>query len=394
MDFLDRKIRKKATQTICHTSKEYEEKIDLILQQIKEDNSKFLSCKKKGFRLGYAICVLAMLAFISIPTTAAIDYVKMRMSYLDEKEQEKYQETVETTLPDTEAITYIRPFSMEEQQRYDKLMLEYAGKGVFPKGELLIVDTLENVDKKSVVYENRTRTLYLPDRSLTDEELLQIIDFYHKVDYSLQQSDIVKQEKEKQKKLENALPSNEAILKEQAAQIAAYYIKAMFDVESNNVEVDYIETDISEEDGDYLCSYIDEKCTYHVVVQSSTAKLTSIDMSMEDVDFYAKPAIIDELIFVSKAQEAKRLFYNIYGEYTEIISITCSYKKDENDNVPYGNVLYYLEFEDGTAGRFSYNVNHDVFWQMIYFPNYRDMRDAEKRGDIEIEKDRVYLDIE
>ena len=158
--------------------------------------------------------------------------------------------------------------------------------------------------------------------------------------------------------------------------------------------MDYIETDISEEDGDYLCSYEDEECKYHVVLQSSTAKLTSIDMSMEDVDFYAKPATIDESIFISKAQEAKRLFYNIYGEYTEIISITCSYKKDENDNVPYGNVLYYLEFEDGTAGRFSYNVNHDVFWQMIYFPNYRDMRDAEKRGDIGIEKDRVYLDIE
>lgn len=394
MDSLDRKIKEMACQTKCQTSKEYEQQIDLILKQIQEENNMSPTHKKKNFRLRYAICTLVVLLLMSIPTVAAVDYVRERMSKLDENEQKKYQETAETTVPDTEAITYSRQFNAEEQQRYDELMIEYEGKGRFPEGELLIVDVSDNADTKLVVYENETRTLYLPSRSLTDEELLQIIDFYHKADYSLQQSDVAKQAKEKQKELENALPSNEAISKEQAAELAAYYIKAMFDVESSNIQVDYGETEISEGDGDYLCSYVDGAFTYNVVLESSTAKLTNIDMSIIDVDFYAQPATIDEEVFIAKAKEAKKLFYNIYGEETGIVSITCSYKKDENQNVPYGNVLYYFEFEDGAAARFSYNVNRDIFWQIIHFTYYREMRDAENQGIREVESDRVYIEIE
>lgn len=394
MNSLDRKIREIASQTTCQTSEEYEQQMDIILKQIKEENNASLTHRKQIFRFGYAICGLAVLLIIAIPTVAAVDYVKERMSKLDKKEQEKYQETVETAVPDTEAIRYSRPFNAEEQQRYDELMTEYEGNGLFPKGELLIVDDFDNIAQQSLVYENETRTLYLPSRSLTDEELLQIIDFYYKADYSVQQSDVAKEAKEKQKELENALPGNEAISEEQAAELAAYYIKAMFDVNSSNIEVDYGETEISEGNGDYLCSYVDGEYTYNVVLQSATAKLTSIDMSITDVDFYAQSATIDEDIFASKAQEAKRLFYNIYGEDIEIASIACSYRKNENYNVPYGNVLYYIEFEDGTAVRFSYNVNQDVFWQIILFPNYREMREAEEQGIREIEPDRVYIEIE
>lgn len=394
MNSLDKKIKKIAKRTDCKLSKGYEQQIDLLLKQIKEESNVSLTHRKQRLKLSYAICVLVALLFISIPTVAAVDYVKERMSKLDESEQEKYQETAETTMPDTEAITYSRPFNAEEQQRYAELMTEYEGNGLFPKGELLIVDDSDNTAKQSLVYENETRTLYLPSRSLTDEELLQIIDFYHKADYSVQQSDVAKQAKETQKELENALPGNEAISEEEAAELAAYYIKAMFDVNSSNIEVDYGETEISEGDGDYLCSYVDGEFTYNVVLQSSTSQLTSIDMSKAGIDFYAQPATIDEKVFVLKAEEAKKLFFNIYGEETEIESITCSYKKDENNNVPYGNVLYYIELEDGSARRFSYNVNYDMLWQVIYFPNYRDMRNAEEQGIREIEADRVYIEIE
>ena len=394
MSTLDSRIRKIASKVKCEPSKEYEERINSIIKRIKNENKICPILQRPIFRASYATIIIMIAFVMSITTAAASDYVEERMLKLDENEQKKYQETAETTVPDTEAVTYSRPFNVKEQQRYDELLIAYEGKGLFPKSELLIVEDFENTAKQSLVYENRTRTLHLPKRSLTDEELLQIIDFYHKADYSLQQSNAAKETKEKQMELENALPGNEAISKEQATELAAYYLKAMFDVNSSNIEVDYGETEISEGDGDYLCSYVDGEYTYNVALQSYTAKLISIDMCIADVDFYAEPATIDEEVFISKAKEVKELFYNIYGEETKIASITCSYKKDENNNVPYGNVLYYIEFEDGTAARFSYNVNYNVFWQMILFPNYRDMRDAEEQGIREIEQDRVYIELE
>lgn len=400
MNCLDYKIKKMARQTICYTSEEYEQRIDEMLKEIKQKNNFLRINPRLVFRLRYVIIVFAIICIFSIPTIAAVDYVKERMLKLDKEDQKKYQDTVETTVEDTEAVTYSRALREREEQRYKELFEAYEGTGTFPENELQIFNTVHDMKlaevtkEECVVYVTETRTIYLPDRSLTDEEFLQIIDFYHKADYSLQQSEVAKQAKEKQRELENATPSQEAISEEQAAKRATHYMKAMFNVNSSDIQVDYGETDISEGDGDYMCSYVDDTITYTVVLQSATGTLTSIDRKEAGVDYYAEAAPIDEELFITKAKEAKSLFYKLYGEATEIASITCSYRKDENNNVPYGNVLYYVEFVDGNAGRFSYNINQDMFWQMIFFPHYREMRDAEAQGVREVEPDRVYIEIE
>ena len=400
MNGIDRKIKKVAKQTNFHPSTQYENRIDSILEEIEMENQlTFVHQNRKSF-LRYGVCVFAIVLMVSIPIVAAIDYVKERMRQLDQQEQQMYQKTANSVMPDTEAITYSRDLAEEEQERYQQLWTEYEASGIFPEHELTIVDSVTDnmganeIMEKELLFENTTRTLYLPDRSLTDEELLEIIDFYCKADYSVQQNELAKEEIEKQKELVDATQAEEAISEEQARALAIQYLRAMFGIEVTGVEVSYSETPGYESDGDYICSYQEKDITYQVVIKAKNAQLTSIDKLQDGIDYYAESAPIDVDYLKEKAQSAKKLFQEIYGENTRIVSITCSYRKDENNHIPRGNAIYYIELEDGSAIRFSYNVNLDTIWQMILFTNYRDMREAEAQGIREVELDRVYISIE
>jgi len=75
----------------------------------------------------------------------------------------------------------------EEKTRLAELDISYKNEGVFPEGEIKLLDSREAYKGKGVGYYAATGTFYFPEDDLSDEELLQIIDFRHKRDYSIGQ---------------------------------------------------------------------------------------------------------------------------------------------------------------------------------------------------------------
>lgn len=77
---------------------------------------------------------------------------------------------------------FSRELTPKEEERYKELVLRYETEGLFPKGEISTVSQ-ENLIKDEPVFYIKEGLFYLPTEELTDEELLQIIEFTHRAQY-------------------------------------------------------------------------------------------------------------------------------------------------------------------------------------------------------------------
>lgn len=85
-----------------------------------------------------------------------------------------------------DSFHYNRTLTETERSRFDTLNQSYEEEGMFPKGALTVLESPEAYKGKGVGFYESRSTFFLPEQELTDEELLQLIDFYHQVNYSLQ----------------------------------------------------------------------------------------------------------------------------------------------------------------------------------------------------------------
>ncbi len=144
--------------------------------------------KKAGlFRLPKAAAAAIICCLICGTTAAAagiISLYRQRMENMQKQEIEKFYQLADAG----ETNSLNRPFTAEEANRYRVLTEEYERNGLFPDGALTVLSDAASYSGLGVAIDASTRTIYLPEGSLSDEELLQIIDFNHKMTYSIYQT--------------------------------------------------------------------------------------------------------------------------------------------------------------------------------------------------------------
>ncbi|MCM1252554.1 MAG: hypothetical protein NC321_07015 [Clostridium sp.] len=194
-----------------------EKRIDDILVSLPKKRRTIRMTWKKS-----VVLAAALIAMFSFTVTAAVNAWRQRMAAMNEKEMEEY--FVEIYTRKIGADNYNRPYQEEEKERMKKLQVSYEEEALFPEGSLTMIDAPEEYKGKGVAFYGDTSTYFFPDKEMNDEELLQIIDFMHKRDYSLQamndriatgtadfpQDEIIK---EKEKEIE---ATDEAILQSDA----------------------------------------------------------------------------------------------------------------------------------------------------------------------------------
>ncbi len=141
-----------------------------------------------------------MLVFgaVSIPSYVAIsNLVRARMEAIPRAEVEATEDMIQSQ--QIHADQFSREYTREERKRMDALRQEYEN-GMFPENTLTLVENESQVpDGDTLAYTKDTGCFYLPDRELTDEELLQILDFNAARDYALDQSPEVQKAREEAK---------------------------------------------------------------------------------------------------------------------------------------------------------------------------------------------------
>ncbi len=122
-------------------------------------------------------------------------------------------------------------------------------EGVFPEGELVQTESVEEAKKIGFCFLVTDSTFYLPDRELTEEEMLQIIDFYAKRDYALAEQyreehadEIAKQKENEEQKKAEAIESG-GITEEESVEIAQEWLIKIYGVTEEGLEIDHYFSD-------------------------------------------------------------------------------------------------------------------------------------------------------
>lgn len=157
-----------------------EDKIDVILTGLPKYGKTFSF--KMNFRKALVLSA-ALVMLLSITAVAGTGLWRQRMEEMNRKKMEEYFAQIYTTKIGMD--NYNRPYTQTEQKRMEELLPAYQEQGVFPQGELTMIDRADEYKGKGVAFLKSTSTFFFPEGEMDDEQLLQILDFYHKRDYSL-----------------------------------------------------------------------------------------------------------------------------------------------------------------------------------------------------------------
>lgn len=188
-DYIDRKIRKMAESERMAVPESLNTTVENILEGLKPENADNKNTDGKranqtvrhyGFRrivIPAAACLL-----LASTTVTASGLYRARMESMNHEKLETYFSGLQEA--DVAADSYSRPLTDSEKSRLEELRQAYLEEGYFPKNELAMLDSPEKY-KKGVAFYAARSTFFLPEEEMTDEELLELIDFREKRDYSL-----------------------------------------------------------------------------------------------------------------------------------------------------------------------------------------------------------------
>lgn len=332
---------------------------------------------------------LVCLMISSISVFAAVDYVRQRMESLTKEEKDSYYEGVQNS--PANADSYSREFTDNEKAKMEALRAKYEN-GEFPEQKLPIVKTQSDADGSKEFYFVEDASLFiLPTRELTEEEMLEIIDFYYSRDYSLN---------EKAKENIVTVSPDEFIEKggmdeEKAIEMARVDINNVYgkDFEESQITVEY-----NKGGGNiYYVTMTDSESLvkYGVSIDADQELVTQL-FNMKQSSDITDGVTVDEAKFRAKYDDALEMLKKWKGEDVSVSRATCEYNYNSDDCLEHGMVSYLFEMKDGTGYVFYYSCANELFFQifMTDYKQYRQRvdRDEDKRKKRGIHRKIIQMD--
>lgn len=283
---LDREISRRLLQEVPTEPTVKNSRIDQLLYRVRaedvQDNSKVV----RAFSYRTAVAAVGAVIILTTGTYAAVDKYHEHLQSMSQEEQKQLNHMTQAQRED--ADHYSRKLSSQEQKRKELLQKEYK-KGTLPETKLKEVDSQKEVKAnggKEVVYCRANSTFYLPKSELTDEQLLQIIDFNERRDYALAKQNQADRARAAQRSVDE---TSNKLTEDQAIEAAKQYVSKIYGIDTNRARtaVDVTTYEDSEDD-EYCVSLSDEswQSGYQLLIDAQTGELRQMD---EDSDCYMNP---------------------------------------------------------------------------------------------------------
>lgn len=213
-----------------HISPEMQEEIIMNIQERMEHGNKNAGTWNWG-RLATAAAAFVLAAgVVGFPVRAFVtSVVQERMESVPEEEMKDLNDMIQSQ-HDVLADGFSREFSDSEKERNKALWQAYKN-GTFPEKVIAQVDSAEAAPAGTLCYIRATGIFNLPAQEMTDEELLEIIDFQHKMSYAVVHSDVVTEEEKaayrtEKARIEKIVQDNNGISGDKAVEIARKQLEA------------------------------------------------------------------------------------------------------------------------------------------------------------------------
>lgn len=278
-----------------------------------------------------AVCILTI-GLLSVPVRAVVNsLVRERMESVPKEEIMQITEQIQEQ--QTEANSSSREYTEGEKERRGNLYAKYMN-GLFPTGELTLVDSEEEAKEHEFCFLTTTGVFYLPaNRELTDEEILQKIDFERKQDYALQEQraeEIAEREAAEKEQIKEVVASG-GITEEQAVETATRYLRQVFGLDGSGMELNHYYNESAVEpviDADTYCvnwSDYGNYRYYYFFIDASDGTLRSLSYSHDIQEAEALRPTVSEASgkianIKRQAQDFLEKKLKIRGSYKEVKS--------------------------------------------------------------------------
>ena len=208
-----------------HISSEMQEKVIMNIQKRMEHGNKNTGVWNfRRIATAAAAFVLAA-GIVSFPVRAFVEsIVRERMESVPEEEMKGLNDMVQSQ-HDVLADGFSRAYSDSEKERSEALWQAYKN-GTFPEKVIAQADSAEDAPEGTLCYIRATGVFNLPAQEMTDEEMLQIIDFQHKMSYAVEVQAAAAEAQEKTARLEKAVQDANGISRDEAVEIAKKQLMA------------------------------------------------------------------------------------------------------------------------------------------------------------------------
>ena len=316
-------------------------------------------------RAAIVIGILAVGGVAVIPVKAYVNsLIQERMEQIPEKEIKDITQVLDEQA--VSADTFNREYTEKEQERMQKLKQAYS-EGTFPENELLQEKTISKDMTEELYFAQDTSTFYLPDRELTDEELLQIIDFYTKRDYALAQrneASISEEQKAEDQKNKEKIQTEGGITEAKAIELGKEWLTKLYGISGEGMELNYyLESDnfVTNEPAYYITFNIQsvQNCFFVIDAYSGNLIYTSENLVSDDInESPVSTATLEEktdALYVS----AKNVLTEQLGKETEYEKVILAYS-EMNGSLGYLNqVSFFFVKADGSAYEIGMSVVRD-----------------------------------
>lgn len=209
-------------------------KLDDVLNNKLNNNVSTRRTRKK-----YYVAAMIIVGCIIVSFGGAYAGVKISIRRFSSLEEEYIKEL--NTLLDSskaDADSYSRKLTDTENERLIEQAKRYES-GQFPAHGLLYVANTSDVKGNSFCYCYENSMLYLPREELTDEQLLQIVDFYAMRDYVLHVAEETRRQYDdvNAESLSPTVEKHEEISKKKAAEIAMGFLENALKEDITGTEV-------------------------------------------------------------------------------------------------------------------------------------------------------------
>ncbi|MBS5958218.1 MAG: hypothetical protein KIC73_15045 [Clostridiales bacterium] len=340
---------------------------------IKECKGKYTKKRKNLIKLK-VIVVFSVLTVILLctPVMAQVrESLKQWLSHMTQKEIKERYDSFQNS--EGEAYQYSRELNWNERLREDQLKSLYKKGERFPKGSLMILKQGEKVNPDTIIYDEKHSTWYFPSRELTDEELLEMIDYTYKLNYSIgviNESDEI---------TDNTEPVNTVITEEQALETAKNYIEAAYEVKADPERM-FVEDNTS---GYYTIKYsgLETKEGYKqdcsITVSSQNGTLDSV--FYDDRAYNASCSQTGEFPnWQVWYEKGKAVLANITGGSTIKKSYYLVYYGGDNSKISTRKIHYLYELENGDTYSMGFNYEKGILQTMRVDYGYSYTENPEK----------------
>ncbi|MDE6568723.1 MAG: hypothetical protein K2K70_13475 [Lachnospiraceae bacterium] len=380
-DKKDEIIRRKMREQATDIPESFRDHIRTLVQEV--------SAEPKAERRKYPVYKIAVLFFAACLLCSGTSYAgvklyQQRLQEMSKTERKELNDKTQKSYVDAEA--YSRDLTEAENKMFDQLREEYEN-GKFPEGELLTVEKTADVPEVSLVYCYENSTFYLPEQELSEQQILEIIDFRYKRDYAL-----IAENREEQPTSRPLDPNAEQqrLWESQAKDFMEYF----FGLSVQNIQ--YSEPEVA--DGaegmiEMACSSKDWDYSYILRMNAQTGEISDMGFDI-DVEPYLNSEIsINEPLYQSRREE---LIENVETFYHKKVKKLTLYYNHVDGKLSRGNTKYVACLDDDTTIVMMYSEKLNRIYSLYVtdykiFQNFqRDSHRAAKMRGHKVKKVELY----